>query len=249
MSIAIVTQARISSSRLPQKVLLPLGEATVLDLHLKRLKKSKLASQFVVATTAEQGSERILAIAKKHGFSCYQGDVNDVLQRFYLAVKDLKPTIVVRVTSDCPLIDPVVVDRVISEFQKSNVDYASNVLNPTYPDGVDCEVFSFAALERAYKEAKLQSEREHVTPYIWKNSDIKGGSLFKAKSVESGVNYTDVRLTLDYKDDHDILKALVDSLGEEAGWLEYANAAKKLNPASAHSRNEGYTKSVKGEGS
>ncbi len=247
MSIAVVSQARISSSRLPGKVLLPLGASTVLDLHLKRLKGSRLADQFFVATTAEPGSEAISAIAAKHGFESYCGSVNDVLERFYLAVKPSRPAVIVRVTSDCPLIDPEVIDRVIFEYQRAGVDYASNTLTPSYPDGMDCEVFSFGALEQAFCNSKLMSEREHVTPYIWKNSDLKGGSIFKATSVEAKLNYSDFRLTIDYIEDHENLNKLVSSLGEDATWLDYVNQFKKLKLSSSYLRNEGYLKSVKVE--
>lgn len=191
MKIVAVTQARFSSSRLSGKVLKRLGHGTVLDLHLKRIKKSKLISSLVVATTNEIESAEIESIALKNGAGCYHGSLNDVLDRFYQAVVDLRPDYVVRVTSDCPLIDARFVDDLINKFLERGCDYAANCIVPTLPDGMDAEIFTFSSLERAWMEAQKKSEREHVTPYI------RESGKFAIYSVEYATNWGGLRMTLD----------------------------------------------------
>lgn len=252
MKVLAITQARVSSSRLPSKVLLPLGSETVLDLHLKRLKKTKLVGDILVATTLEEGAEQIVTIAKRNSVLCYRGSLEDVLDRFYQAASSQEPDIVVRITSDCPMIDPFYIDDLIEKFIDANVDYASNCLVPNLPDGMDAEVMRYSVLERAWKEAQLQSEREHITPYIWKNTDVKGGALFKGLAVDYGLNLQAVRLTLDQPEDYEVLKALVASLGESASLQEMLNFL-LLNPEisklnSKISMNEGYFKSLQKDG-
>ena len=247
MKVALVTQARLASSRLPNKILLSVGAHSALQLHLRRLKKCKSVDQFILATTLEPGVEEIIKVAQAEGFDFFQGSIDDVLERFYLSVKLSRPETIVRVTSDCPLIDPKIIDEIISRHLKAGVDYSSNTLNPTLPDGMDCEVFSFAALEKAYSEAKLKSEREHVTPYIWKNSDIKGGTLFKALSVEFPEHAQDLRMTLDHPEDLNLIRKLVELVGVDADWKTYAEALKKINVTSGFARNEGYFKSTKAD--
>lgn len=214
MKIIAITQARLSSTRLPAKVLLPLGKTSVLGLHINRLKEVKYFDEIIVATTNEAGSEKICQIAEEQSVRYFNGSLNDVLDRFYQAAIQFQPEIVVRLTSDCPLIDPKYVEDLIEKFLNHNVDYASNCLIPNLPDGLDAEVMKFSALEKAWREAKLQSEREHVTPYIWKNCDVKGGSLFKGLAVDYGLKLQDYRITLDEKEDYEVIKALVDNLGE-----------------------------------
>ena len=248
MKIIAVTQARYGSTRLPAKVLKKIGDETLLDIHLQRILKAKNVTKLVVATTIEEGSEEIVRIAKRNGVGCYRGSVCDVLERFYFAVKDLNPDYVVRITSDCPLIDPNVIDFVISECLKEEVDYASNTLHPTYPDGIDTEVFKFSALEKAYNEAQLKSEREHVTPYIKKNSSYNGGDKFTSINVEYPQDFSAYRITVDTQEDFDVIKNLIDNLGKDAEWIEYIDYldshkdVKSLN--SNHTRDEGYAKSL-----
>lgn len=243
-----ITQARIGSSRLNSKVLLKLGTASVLDLHLKRLKKAKHLTNILVATTHEDGSDQILEIAKRQKCLSFQGDVNDVLDRFYQAAQAVKPDIVVRVTSDCPLIDPKYIDDLVQKFLATDVDYASNTLEPTLPDGCDAEIMWFDTLEEAWENAKLPSEREHVTPYIWKNSDAKGGELFSALMVKYAPDRSQYRLTLDEPQDYLVLTKLVDTLGEDASMEDYVRALdehpewRSLN--SSIKANEGYARSL-----
>lgn len=249
MKIVIITQARLSSSRFPMKILAAIdSEDTMLSLHLKRLKKSQLANEVVVATTHENGIERVVDIASNCNALVFQGSENDVLDRFYHAAKIAEADIVVRVTSDCPLIDSELIDEVISYYKKKNVDYVSITLKEQFPDGVDCEVFSFKVLERAWSEAKLQFEREHVTPYIWQNSSVKGGNLFSSFAFENKFgNFSHYRITVDTPEDLKIIQALVKCAGKDKSWKDYVEVLnKKINLKEfdmSNSRNEGYFKS------
>lgn len=246
--ILALTQARLSSSRLPEKVLKLIGNETILGLHLDRLKKSKLINKIVLATTSEPGADKLLAIAQSKGVESFQGNLNDVLDRFYQAAKFNQAKIIVRLTSDCPLIDANLVDDLIMKFLKNEVDYSSNCLNPTFPDGFDAEVFTFSALEKAWKESTLQSDREHVTPYIWRNSNLRSANIFKAFSVENSENFSRYRLTIDNQADYDLVKILVEKLGPDADWQTYTNyliTHPELMNLNQHlKRNAGYDKSL-----
>lgn len=243
MKIFAITQARISSTRLPEKVLLKLGSETVLGLHLKRIKMCKKIDKIIVASTFEEKSNEIKKITDQKDCEFFQGDLNDVLGRFYHAIKDQKPDYVMRLTSDCPLIDPTLLDDLVEKFLTSKVDYAANCLNSTLPDGMDAEVFSFQALEKAYLEASLKSEREHVTPYI------RNSGKFKILAVDYTPKLGSFRLTLDTKEDYNLLTKLVDSLGENASmneYIKYLNQHPELLAINAsYERNEGYQKSLK----
>lgn len=225
-----------------------MGSATVLDLHLKRLGQSKWVTDFCVATTDEEGSEQIVQIAQNQKWQVHVGDLNDVLDRFYQAAKKLKADIVLRATSDCPLIDAFYADDLIEKFLDGRYDYGSNCLIPTLPDGQSIEIFTFAALERAWTEAQLRSEREHVTPYLWKNSDVKGGHLFKALALEYSPNFSNIRMTLDHQEDYSALNELVRLCGEGARAADYVRAAQEHTELglvdSKFKRLEGYNKSL-----
>lgn len=248
MKILAITQARYGSTRLPAKVLKEVKGKSLLQIHLERILQSEFISKLIVATTNEPGVEYILEIADKVHVTSFQGSTDDVLDRFYHAALPELPNYVVRITSDCPLIDPVEIDKVIQTCISSDYDYVSNTLNPTFPDGIDCEVFKFKALEKAFQEAKLKSDREHVTPYIWRNSSVKGGNLFKSYSVENKEDCSSFRITVDTQEDFEVIKKLIEALGTDKTWEEYINyleahkEIKELNKN--HSRNEGYQKSL-----
>ena len=247
MKVLAITQARIGSSRLPGKVLLPLGAGSLLDLQLARLSRAQLPDRLLVATTREAGSEQICAIAAAHGCDCYQGSLDDVLDRFYQAAKPYAPDWVVRLTSDCPLLDPVLVDAVIAAAIAGGYDYYTNTLVEHYPDGQDVEVFRFAALERAWQEARLPSEREHVTPYLRKHSDYLGGSLFTAANHAAPADYGGLRMTVDEPADLAVMRWLVEALGVDADWQTYADYMLQQRESLSNAgiaRNEGYQKSV-----
>ena len=247
MNIIIITQARLGSSRLPNKVMMKIGHRTMLSLHLQRLLNSSRASMTVVATTKEEGVDLILEECNTIGVSVYQGSLSDVLDRFYQAARRFNANIVVRVTSDCPLIDSSLVDELIEKLVTEKLDYCSNTLTEDFPDGQDIEVFTFEALEQAWREAKLKSDREHVTPYIKRNSDFNGGSLFKAADLKCFKNMNAIRITVDEQSDLDFIRLLVKNIGEDASWIDYAQFIENnpdliLNKGIL--RNAGYIKSL-----
>lgn len=250
LKILLITQARVGSTRFPKKVLNSLGDNTLLGLHLERIKKSTKVTNWVVATTLEEGVEEILKIAKKADIDVFQGDENDVLDRFYQAASPYDPDFIVRVTSDCPLIDPKIIDDVITLTIESNSDYGANILIEEFPDGQDVEVFTFHALEKAWKDAKLNSEREHVTPYIRNNSNLKGGNLFNVVHLSAPLNFNHIRMTVDEPIDLEGIENLIKNVGPEASWMEYTQYI--IHHISEFKnqdiqRNEGYLKSLKTE--
>lgn len=249
MKIAIISQARLSSSRFPNKIISNIdSEDTILSLHLKRLKTSKLCNEVILAVAQEAGIEVVEQIAKSQNVKVVRGSVNDVLDRFYQAAKSVSPDIVVRVTSDCPLIDSQLIDDVIKFYLDQKVDYVSTGLQEQFPDGVDCEVFSFKSLEIAWKKAASDLEREHVTPYIWSNSSYKGKDLFSSKAFQNQFgNQSDFRITVDTPEDLAVIQKLVLNLGKDKSWtqyIEFINSNPKIKELNmTNSRNEGYFKS------
>ena len=246
MKTLLITQARIGSSRLPSKVLLRIGDRSLLDIHLSRIMRAKKVDKIVVATTTEEGSKKICEIAQKRGADCYQGSLNDVLDRFYQAAIPHQPDWVVRVTSDCPILDPEVIDMVVQKAIEGNYDYSANTLVEDFPDGQDVEVFKMSALEKAWKEADMEYEREHVTPFIRINSDFNGGTLFRAADVPAPYDYNKVRMTVDEPADLDMMNWLIKECGQDRTWVEYVTFMLK-NPEMLVNadiiRNEGYLKS------
>lgn len=162
--VVAIIQARTGSTRLPGKVLRPLAGKPMLERQLERVREAKSIDIFIVATTEKPEDDPIVDIAKRAGTLCFRGDEKDVLDRYYKAAKEANADVVVRITGDCPLHDPHVIDLVIKRFEENKVDYTITPAN--FPEGLDTEVFSWSALEAASKEARLPSEREHVTPFI-----------------------------------------------------------------------------------
>lgn len=221
LKIVLITQARIGSTRLPSKVLKPIGNQTMLSLHINRLKKVTLIDQIIVGTTHEEGVDQIIKVAKECEISYYQGSTNDVLDRFYQAAKLHQADYVVRVTSDCPLIDPVLIDHVVSFTIKHQVDYCSNVLIEDFPDGQDIEVIKFSALEKAWYECKDELEREHVTGYIIENSSFNKKNTFKSINYDCPKKLNHIRMTVDHEEDIQTIRTLVDKLGTDNDWETY----------------------------
>lgn len=248
--IILITQARVGSSRLPGKVLKNICGQSILSIHLHRLKEAQYVKKIIVATTEEEGVENIIKIANQSNVKYSQGSTQDVLSRFYNAAFNEQPNYIVRVTSDCPLLDPRLVDEVIKFTVENELDYGSNMMIQNYPDGQDVEVFTFDALKLAHENAKLNSEREHVTPYIVKNSSFNGGQLFKSADYPLAKNYNHVRMTVDEKVDYDAVKILVEKLGINASWETYTNYIMKHPETFKNQqiiRNEGYLKSLEKE--
>lgn len=246
----LITQARLGSTRLPGKILKQINSESLLEIHLKRLNRCKNISKIIVATTDQAEDKAIYEIATDLGFSSFRGSESDVLDRFYQAVRNEKSDWIVRVTSDCPLIDPFLVDELIKFAHNNNRDYCSNTLIENYPDGQDIEVFKFSALKSAWKNANLPSEREHVTPYIRNNSDFKGASIFKALNYPCDSNFSHIRMTIDESRDFDLIKVLIDDLGTDKTWLEYTDYIIKNNLNKINNsiiRNEGLLKSLKND--
>ena len=246
IKVILITQARLGSKRLPNKILKEIKGKSLLEIHIKRLKKCTKVSEIIIATTTNKADELIFKKALDWNVSCFKGSENDVLDRFFLSVKDKNPDFIVRVTSDCPLIDPILIDEIIEYAIIKNVDYCSNNLVEHFPDGQDVEVIKFSALKNAWKHAKLNSEREHVTPYIRNNSSFNGISKFSSVNFKCKNDFSTVRMTVDEQNDFDMIKQLIKSLGINKSWLEYTEHILKynLNKINNNFRNEGYYNSL-----
>jgi spore coat polysaccharide biosynthesis protein SpsF len=245
--ILCIIQARVGSIRLPGKVLLPLGGKAVLERIIERIKDSKKIDKIIVATSVQAEDDKISDLCQKINIDCFRGSENDVLDRYYQAAKDSGFSNVVRITGDCPLIDPEIIDQVVELFQREKLDYATNVIPPTFPDGLDVEIFSFESLVRARQETKMKSEREHVTIYMWQNSE-----LFKQKHLNSSVDLSGKRWTLDNPEDYEFIKKIFDNLylvkpkfrmNDVLKFLETNPELEKINQSIK--RNEGLEKSLK----
>ena len=243
-TIAII-QARMGSTRFPGKMTKKLAGKSLLWHVINRAKQAKLIDQVIVATGRQPANLVLVKEAQKCAVPGYRGSETDVLSRYYYCAKKYHAQTIVRITGDCPLIDPQVIDQVIKLFQKSRVDYASNVHPPTYPDGLDMEVFSFAALSRAFREARLSSEREHVTPYIWKHP-----RLFTQVNLTNNRDLSGLRLTVDEPEDLRFLTSLVSYLPQNKYNLDSILKVITTQPQllainNKFIRNEGYAKSLK----
>jgi spore coat polysaccharide biosynthesis protein SpsF len=217
MKIVAIVQARMGSSRLPRKVLKDLGGATVLDRVLNRLGRSRLIQESLVATTIEPADDAIVEHCERTGRKVFRGSEQDVLDRYYQAAKYVNADVVVRITSDCPVIDPEVTDATVHAFLDRHADYASNVLVRTYPRGLDTEVMTVQALERAWRESNKPHQREHVTPYIYENP-----SEFKLHGIENDTDCSRHRWTVDTPEDLELLRAIYERFGgrDDFGWRE-----------------------------
>ena len=249
MRIVAITQARLGSKRFPKKIIKKIQDKTLLNIHIDRIKNSKLINEIIIATTTNENDKKLIHFAKENNVSFYAGSENDVLDRFYNAAKKFNADVIIRLTSDCPLIDSNLIDSMILEFQSiDDIDYLSNVFIESYPDGQDIEVFTFEALKKAWVKSTLKSDREHVTTFIRKNSDYFGNKMFKAKNISSNINYSNVRMTVDEEVDFEVIKILINKLGFNDNWENYTKFYRdnieiaKLN--SHIKRNEGYEKSI-----
>lgn len=215
---------------------------------MDRLKKSKKIDKIIVATTHNIEDDIIEKMGLDWGYEVFRGSEIDVLDRFYQAVKYIKPLWIVRVTSDCPLIDPKLIDEVIEYSQNKNLDYCSNTLLENFPDGQDVEVFKFSALEYAWKNAITKSHREHVTPYIRELSNFKKKNIFSAINFDNDGDFAHIRMTVDEIRDYELIKVVIENNGVEKTWQEYVEyiVSNNLNHINGSIvRNEGYSKSLK----
>jgi glutamate-1-semialdehyde 2,1-aminomutase len=185
LKIVALVQARMGSTRLPNKVMKPIGGIPMIDLLLARLARSKEVSQIVVATSVDERNLALVKHVSKLGYACDQGSENNVLDRYVKVAKQHQADVVVRITGDCPLVDPDLVDEVVRQFKVANVDYFSNTHPPTYPDGLDVEVCTFKALEQANQKTTDLFDREHVTPYLRKSNKFKTAALQHSEDLSS----------------------------------------------------------------
>lgn len=211
MKIGAIIQARTSSSRFPKKVLQPLPYGTdtcVLQQDIRRVKKSKLLDEVIIATTTNQEDEQIVEMAIAENVPYFRGSLDNVLERYYKSAIEFNLDVIVRITSDCPCVDWNIVDKVIESHLASNADYTSNSLIESFPRGIDCEVINFKTLEDAYLNATETYEKEHVTPYIYKSHP----EYFKINNYFEDEDNSDIRITLDTPQDYALLSVIYDNL-------------------------------------
>lgn len=241
MKTVAIIQARMSSTRLPGKVFADVCGQPLLHHVVCRARRARTPDQVVVATSDRPADDVVARFCEMSAVPCFRGSEEDVLDRYCHAARHFKAEAVVRVTADCPLLDPDVIDRVVQAFLAGDQDYVSNTLDRTYPDGLDVEVFSFAALARAWREARLPSEREHVTPYIWKHPE-----LFRLGNVKQDEDLSDLRWTVDEPRDLEFVRAVYRWLGPRSDFgMQEVLALLREHPELGRinagiERNEGY---------
>lgn len=220
--VVCITQARINSYRLPAKVLRPIAGKPMLRWHLDRLKLARRIDQIVVATTPEPAADAIVEIAEQAGVLVFRGSEQDVLERFFGAAALAGAATVVRVTSDCPVIDPALVDRAIALYESAGEEchYASLDVS-TFPRGLDCEVFSREALDEAHREATLKEDREHVTPFIRRHVERYAARFLSTTPLEQTY-----RWTVDTPEDFELIRRIIENFaptGLDFSWTDIAN--------------------------
>ena len=243
MKIGIIIQARTDSRRFPKKVLKLIDDRPVLWHVINQCKQTKL--EIIVATTTRKMDDPIIEIARKSKVKFFRGSKNDVLDRYYQTAKKFGLKFIIRITADCPIVDPKESMKVVKFLKLKKIDYVS-LDEKTYPDGLDTEGFTFESLKCAWENAKLKSEREHVTPYIKKEKN-----KFKKKIIPYSKNLSHFRFTVDYKEDLELLEHILINLKNKK--IIHLNDIVKIvekNPElikinSFHKRNEGYKISVK----
>lgn len=247
--VVAIIQARMGSTRLPGKMMKDISGKPLVQHIIERVSYSKMIDDVIVATTLKQEDDIIIDLCSKIGTKGFRGSENDVLDRFYQCAKKFEADIIVRITGDCPFVDPDIIDMSINHFLNHDCDYASTAYpEPSFPDGLDVEVFSFKALEIAWKEAGLPSEREHVLPYIWKNEL----GQFKVETIRNDKDLSHKRWTIDDQNDLKFVVAIYDALHRNNSifkfkdildYLEKHPELEKINAGTI--RNEGYIKSLK----
>ena len=242
--IGCIVQARMNSSRYPEKIMLKIKNRPILDFVINQLNFSKKINKLIIATTTKKIDDIIVNYASKNNINFFRGSEKDVLDRYYQCAKDFKLTTIVRITSDNPLVDPEIIDMAIQKFTENNYDYISTEHPPTFPQGYAVEVFSFKALENAWKNAKKLSEREHVTPYIYTNE-----KKFKLYNITNKKNLSHIRCTLDRANDFLFLKEIILSIDKQPILLDdVLNIINKspglLDINKNYIQNEGYLKSL-----
>lgn len=245
--VVAIVQVRMGSTRLPGKSLRPIVGKPLLLHIIDRIRSSRTIHDIVVATTTLPEDRAIVDLCRDHGVQVFTGSAEDVLDRFYRAALEARAQVIVRITGDDPFKDSVLVDRIVRHIlDNPELDYVSNTLKPTCPEGLDVEAFTFHALETAWQNAKLRSEREHVTPYIWKNT-----RKFRIENIECSEDLSGMRWTVDYEEDLKFAEEVYGRLyhgnvflmEDILALLREHPEIMKLN--SGIRRNEGYLKSLK----
>lgn len=250
MNTVAIVQARMGSTRLPGKVLMPIAGTPLVQRVIERVAAAKQVDQIVVATTDDSSDDDLAAFLKGLGIAkVFRGARDDVLDRYFQCAAQFGADIVVRITADDPLKDPEVIDLATSVLRSvATLDYVSNTLAPSFPEGLDVEVFRFGALSRAWNEAKLESEREHVTPFIWKHPE-----LFSVRNVSYQRNLSSWRWTVDKPEDVLFMTEVFNrfsgqplvSFRDIISWLDEHPEIRSINAGTV--RNEGYLKSMQCE--
>ena len=213
MRIVAIVQARMGSTRLPGKVLLPFGAGTALESVVRRVRAVHALEMVVVATSTDPADDAVAEECRRIDVDSFRGPVDDVLGRFHGAAMEFGAQAVVRITADCPLIDPGVTGAMVSAFPGAGVDYYSNTVQRTFPRGLDTEIVTSAALKRAFLEAKETFEREHVTPYFYRHPEL---FAIKAYLDPAGADRSGMRWTLDTSEDYAALSAIVNGFPKNA---------------------------------
>ncbi len=208
MNVVAIIQARMGSTRLPGKVLRDIAGETLLARVIRRVQLAQTLDAVLVATTVAPADDDIVAACDHLGVPVFRGSEQDVLDRYWQAARACRADVIVRITADCPLIDPRVLDQVVTAFLEAQPDYASNVLERTYPRGLDTEVITLAALERAWRQADQPYQRAHVTPYIYQNPE-----RFRLLSVKAEADHSYLRWTVDTAPDLAFVQAVFTRLG------------------------------------
>ncbi|MBE3023624.1 NTP transferase domain-containing protein [Janthinobacterium sp. GW458P] len=244
--ILAILQARVSSSRLPGKVLMPLLGEPMLLRQLERLRDVRQIDHLLVATSSEAPDDAIEALCQANGIDCFRGDLNDVLERFHQAAQTFSPEHIVRLTADCPLTDPALIDEVITFYLAGDYDYVSNCVEATYPDGLDVEIFRASCLDDAWQEARLPSQREHVTPFIHQQAQ-----RYKVGVYRSVRDWSHLRWTVDEPKDFELVSIIYEALYRENKRFSMQDVLLLLerrpelaNWNTMHGRNEGLQKSL-----
>ncbi len=246
--ITCIIQARTNSTRLPNKTILKILNSPVIIHVIDRIKKSNLIEQIVLATSTTTNDQILSDIANDNQILSFKGNESDVLDRFYNVAKEYDADPIIRITADCPLIDPLLIDKMIKFFLENNFDYVSNIIERTFPDGLDVEIFSFATLKKAFSEATWLSEREHVTPYI-----IKNPHLFKLFNYTNDEDLSHFRWCLDEAADYQMIQKIFQEFKPQKFFsthdilklLKEKPEISKIN--SGIFTNEGYDDSVKND--
>lgn len=244
--IVAVLQSRLTSNRLPGKVLLPILGQPMLVRQIERVRRARAIDVLKVATSTDASDDPIAGLCRQLGIHCFRGSLGDVLDRFFQATQHDGAEYIVRLTGDCPLIDAELIDRVVRFTREGGFDYASNTLEPSFPDGLDVEVFRFRCLEEAWREAQLPSEREHVTPFIYRQP-----RRYRLGSYKAEVDLSALRWTVDYPEDYEFVRQVYEDLFPSKPCFTTADVLDLLKrrpelPAlnAGVTRNAGYKKSL-----